>query len=257
MKPTSKHATQAAFLGLVISFATAPAATIYSETFSDGSVGTPSLLDGSTPDVTTGGATWSASLWEENGSTARITSAVDFGTDDSAFLPFTPGAGNVYTLSATATVPVGGSGSWVALGFADTNITSGQPFWANGTAPWMLYRQSSEVTSFAESLGTAPNNDLGVDTNNVIAGNYATSADLTIVLDTTGTAWTAEWLVDGSPVRSETYGTNPSINFVGFARENGESSDIDNFTLTVIPEPSSVALLGLGGLALLRRRRRK
>ena len=47
-------------------------ATIYSETFSNGSVETPADLNGSVPDVTTGGNTWSASEWQENGSTGTI-----------------------------------------------------------------------------------------------------------------------------------------------------------------------------------------
>ena len=39
----------------------------------------------------------------------------------------------------------------------------------------------------------------------------------------------------------------------GFTPQTG----LDNIVLTVIPEPSSLALLGLGGLGLMGRRRRK
>ena len=37
---------------------------------------------------------------------------------------------------------------------------------------------------------------------------------------------------------------------------NPDNAEIDSITLTVVPEPSSTALLGLGGLALLFRRRK-
>jgi hypothetical protein len=248
------------FAGIICAGSAAQAATtIYSETFSNGSVGTPSALNGSTPDITTAAATWVASRWSENGTTGTIVTngnnTTNTSDDDSAFLAFTPVAGNVYTLSATMTVPAGGNtNGWVGLGFAATNTTTGS-FWANGTAPWLLYRPSSEVVSFAESLSTAPNNDLGVATNNIIEGNYATSANFSIVLDTTGAAWTAEWFINAGSVRTETYGTNPTIGYVGFGRENGNTSAIDNFSLTVIPEPSVALLGGLGVIALLRRRR--
>ena len=136
----------------------AQAETIYSETFSDGSVGTPSDLDGSTPDTTTGGNTWSASGWQENGSTSTIFTDTDIlggGQDQSAFLAFTPESGKIYTLSASISVPSGGvANGWAALGFSQNNTTTGS-FWANGTAPWVLYRPDTNVDSFAESLSTA------------------------------------------------------------------------------------------------------
>jgi hypothetical protein len=46
-----------------------------------------------------------------------------------------------------------------------------------------------------------------------------------------------------------------NITFSGATGRNS-SSHIDNFAVTVVPEPSTAALLGLGGLALLRRRRK-
>ncbi len=234
-----------AFAVIICASHAAHAATIYSETFSDGSVATPSALNGSTPDETTGGATWVASDWAENGSTGTIAVANNAGLDNSAFLAFTPVAGNVYTLSMTMTVPSGGSSAgWVALGFAETNTITGS-FWANNTSPWFIYRPDTNVDSFL-GVGTA---------NSADEGNFATSANFSIELDTTGAAWTAEWFINAGTVRTETYGTNPTIGYVGFGRENGNTSAIDNFSLTVVPEPSSALLGGLGLIALLRRRR--
>lgn len=80
---------------------------------------------------------------------------------------------------------------------------------------------------------------------------------MSIVLDTQGAAWTAEWFINGGSVRSETLASNPTgITHVGLGRESGTSASFDNFSLTVVPEPGSLALMGLGGLCLLKRRRR-
>jgi len=126
--------------GLALFAGSLQGATIYSETFSDGSVLTPSALNGSTPDVTTGAATWTASNWRENGTTATIATSTAITDDDSAFLAFTPVSGKVYTLSATMTLPSGGLNTgWVGLGFAQTNTTTGS-FFNNNAAPWLLWR---------------------------------------------------------------------------------------------------------------------
>ena len=75
--------------------------------------------------------------------------------DDSAFLAFTPTAGNIYTLSATMTVPTGGSTTgWVALGFAETNTTTGS-FYANNAAPWILYRPGAPTLTASSASGQA------------------------------------------------------------------------------------------------------
>ncbi|MEZ7957082.1 MAG: PEP-CTERM sorting domain-containing protein [Rubritalea sp.] len=46
---------------------------------------------------------------------------------------------------------------------------------------------------------------------------------------------------------------------IQFAQEEdglAGTTSIDNFSITAVPEPSSTALLGLGGLALIMRRRK-
>ncbi len=58
-----------------------------------------------------------------------------------------------------------------------------------------------------------------------------------VVLDTTGSHWTADWIYNNSQYGPHTYPVNPTINGVGFASylENGF---IDNFELKSVPEPS-------------------
>lgn len=235
-----KTAASLCLIGLPI--VSANAATMYFDDFSgDGLSG----LNGTTPDTTTGGNTWAASGdWANDGSTTATGTAAD---DDNAFLAFTPVAGNVYTVSASLATPSGGvSGTqWGAIGFTNTN-TLNTVFWDNGTIPWILYRENNEVVSW-----TGP----GI-AGNVSEGTFSGPINYSIVLDTTNaTNWTAQWLVNGSEVRAATSIGTPMINYVGLGRVGGAAVEFNSFELTVIPEPSTMALLGLGGMVLLRRRR--
>ena len=69
--------------------------------------------------------------------------------------------------------------------------------------------------------------------------------------------WTAEWFINNSSVRSATYSTNPTITQVGLMRFESAAGSARNFTLTVVPEPGTSMLLGLGlaGLSVRRRSR--
>ena len=218
----------------------AEASTIYNETFSGLST---TDLNGTAPDTTTGGEVWSASTdWNKDGSTDAAA-----GSDDNAFLAFTPTSGNVYTLSATLATPSGSS--WAAIGFVEESNT-GIDFWDNinaATVPWVLYRSNTNVDSFIGTNGNWTPLD---------EGNHAGPITMSIVLDTQGAAWTAEWFINGGSVRSETLVSNPTgITHVGLGRESGTTASFDNFSLTVVPEPGSLALLGMGGLLIARRRR--
>ena len=94
----------------VLSHATsASAAIIYSDDFS-GSSG--ANLNGTAPDVRPGTQTWTAATAiKADGSVSGVGHA-------SAYLPFNPVAGNVYTMSVDVNVTGGTGGNWFALGFA-------------------------------------------------------------------------------------------------------------------------------------------
>ena len=243
-----------ALTGLAFAAGTAQAETIiYQDDFDNNIEGTPTTgdLNGTTPDTTTGGNTWLADTnalrnWEADGSIDNGANSAN--NNGYAFLPFSPEAGKIYTLSIDMNMT---SGEWFALGFMSTNNTTSGGFYNESTgdgSPWMLLRASGAAgSSFAGPI-TGSQQDLPSRD-----GNTAS-----IVLDTTGTDWVATFK-NGSASISHTYtGTDISddINYVGFGRHTTTIGSVDNFSLTVVPEPGSLALMGLGGLCLLKRRRR-
>jgi hypothetical protein len=232
-------------------FATVASSALYEESF-----GGSGDLNGTAPDVTLASAAWSAvaGQWQSDGTIAEDSSPGADKADHSAFLPFTPETGKVYTLTATFTQPTGGTTAttnWGPFGFADTGTILGPSvasvndgsFWRNDTAPWMLYRENGDVVSFTGPGVTGPSTDA------TVSGTRTFS----IVLDTTGSQWTAEWF-DGTTKlgTTHTFTTNPSINFVGFGREDGVDVTINDFSLTVEAGAESfadwIAGFDVGGL---------
>ena len=227
----------AAFAGLILS---ANAAVIYSDSFTR-----TGDLNGTAPDVAPGAETWISTDWETTGTAA---SAVD--NDGAAYLAFTPSAGTVYTLSADIDVTTGHPSWFYGIGF--TTGTPASPF-ENPVPAYLFEGQNNGWDAIAAgNNGTTGN--VGTGTAPAGAVTYA------IELDTTAAAWAAKFFVNGGEVASHTYVTNPIINYVAvgnwYAENNGNDGSLDNFTLSQIPEPSTTALLGLGGLALILRRRK-
>jgi hypothetical protein len=171
-----------------------------------------------------------------------------------AILPFNPVQGNIYTLSASMnpTVPAD-SPSWFALGFTNRNATDNWFVGAQNSATIFARVSNNAYPDFyAQGPGTGGIGNLGNYTDGV-AHVYS------ITLDTTAgnsANWTASYSVDGTQVIAPTaLGYNPTINYVGFGAD-ASAGTIDNFSLTVVPEPSTYALV-VGGIATLLLSRRR
>lgn len=219
-------------LTLVIPAVTVDAQVIFSEDFS----GTSADINGTTPDVTTGGAAWVASSnFNQDGS-------INLGAG-SMTLGFTPVNGVIYTLDASLTGVTASSGNkdWFALGFVEGQSSAsgtGNRFVSGDTVgkAWMLMRgDTTAAVNMTHINGTSS------------AADWLALSDLTgsvymrIVLDTIGGSgnWAATWYAKRptdsvySEVRATTVLPNQTINSVGMALANsGVNGTIVSFSLT-------------------------
>ena len=242
-------AAAAAGFVCAVGFESAHATTIiYSEIFS-GSGSTD--LNGQAPQIRPGTETWNASpVFKANG-TAALNADPATG-ENSSFLPFAPIVGQVYTLSASlaqplANPPPDSQDWWGAIAFTSgSNVNTSVGKDPNFASPWMLYRASGIVRTFTGTGGTGGEDE----------GTFSGTQTLSITLDTTAAQWQAEWKVGSSTVRTQSFTTNPTINYVAFGRAQA-GVDFDSFALVVVPEPGTLPLAGLGvaAAALVVRRR--
>lgn len=149
--------------------------------------------------------------------------------------PFVPASGNVYNLSAILN--------------ADPRNVEGY----NSDPIGINFDGGPGLKIYDNSAGQVYSTGLGVD---VLEGNYGKGAiSIDIVLDTQPALWTVEWFVNDVSVRGpEAYAANPTITTVRLWTDYMEGS-FDDLTLELVPEPATLSLLFLGGLAMLRRRR--
>ena len=222
--------------------------TIYSEAF-DGT----GELHGKT--TTVGGGTWAATnVYGADGVMA--------GGNASATLEFTPEAGFVYTLSASyENVPTSGT-IWIGLGFAQEEENFGDffPGDPHGRArfttadvipgyAWMIAHPDNGVQVFE---GPTTTNGTPWDDSFDVGDAYT----LTVVLDTTGADWTSTMFFNGAEVHGYTHDGSLPIDRLGVTKNAaGSTGTLTEFSLTAIPEPTTMVLLGLGGLAVLKRKR--
>jgi hypothetical protein len=246
----------------VVGPAQATTITIYQDDF-----GRTGALNGTAPDTRVGlyggqaGATWTAAdAFATDGSQANL--SVVAGGDASAWLPFTPQSGYVYTLTAyvrdTSSTESWNHWSFLAFSKGANTATSYQ----NGLDPFVAaYRQSDTLTGFKDST-FATQKDIG---------HYSATVPITVVLDTTSTDWTYTMSANGASPMTGTYtGGISGIVAVGVGiRANGTTTGdgtglVDSFKLTVsgdirVPEPSTAYMCVTGRMGLLcyawRRRR--
>jgi hypothetical protein len=226
----------------------ASAGIIYSEAFDGAGV----ALHGTT--TTTGGGTWNANLIANDNGTLLIGTA-----NGSALLPVSLEGSKTYTLSVDATLS---SGYYLFLGFCQNNIVSPGANnavdrfnnAARGTFPTMaaLYQNGATLVQgadyYSELLGsTSEYSTAQLHTYKMVLTTASDLSSGTVSYYVDNVAFVTNGVVD--------YAALSTINYVGFSTR-ATGGTIDNFELSVVPEPATISILALGGLVSLMHRRR-
>ncbi len=226
-KLMQRIATMALTLACVApwSYGSVRSATIYSDDFS----GT-GPLNGAVPDARPGAEIWrAAEVYTADGavSTARGKAGYTY----QAVLPFVPESGRVYAYSLDVDPSTAGNTDltqWFAMGFTSSDSTAGADFYNTGVA-WALHRisrsrtENDELQTFVGPAMANPQSHPSKQSGKVT---------LTVLLDTTASQWTVEWLRNGASIRGPVaYTINPAITCVGFAKIGLAGGTVDNFEL--------------------------
>jgi hypothetical protein len=243
---------------LAVMPAMAHADILYSQAFTGG---TADPLNGTTVEAGTLSGDWIAGdVFQLDGTT------VDAGRRTSALLPFAITEGEIYELTVTASID-GASNQFLGLGFADNIAFTGgaqndaNQFRLAGTVAQGVVAGYAWMFSAPET-GQAVSAFDGDGINNGVVSGSLISTDtptMKIILDASDSVnWTTEYYYNGSLIGSSSQAKAfyANVDSVGLTVGNATGSFSD-FKLEVVPEPGSLALLGLGGLMVLRRRRDK
>lgn len=192
--------------------------------------------------------------WKQSTFNKALTGTVDLSTD------------NVYTISYRQLASVGDSARQFALTSATSSLVIGGSYNTNAglyigdaatnvltSADWWSF-QSDSGNPTIETDDTVSSTYLGSTWQNyeiVIAASSTGNNTLTLNVTTDGGTL-------GDVVSGHTYSFASSDVYdgAGFMLESGDPTAFSNVSITAVPEPSSTALLGLGGLALILRRRK-
>lgn len=224
-----------------------PAATFFTEAFSDGAIGTNFTIGTGFGTPTTSFATNDFTVTSGTGSRVYLgTVATDYSTVNFVF-------------QATVTVP--NADAWAIAFFGMGNPTAGSAVFGEpitGSNLFMAVRHDITPTNRLESRDNATS---AVGTNQ---GNIPAAANGTHLLRMTWNAATQSAFFEYDSGNNGSIDQSFTVNGAdnGFNGSNsqlvlggGNGIKFDNISVTSVPEPSIALLGGLGALALLRRRR--
>jgi hypothetical protein len=222
--------------------------------YSDPFTGTSGTIDGTTP-ASRGGIgaiAWTASNNLQLSSNELLSN--NQSVIANAFLPFTPTAGNKYSLTLTLSTSGSFFDNYALFGFSQFNVIDSDfaSTSVNGYAWWLQRTALASGNNYAFG-GPRAQHLLNTDF-------LRTPQTRTIVLDTTQAQWQAAFFVNSELKNSYTYavGENPTaIRYVGLSSAN-TFGRFDNFSFSAVPEPSSFIFVAslLGATARFRRRRK-
>ncbi|MCX7723441.1 MAG: PEP-CTERM sorting domain-containing protein [Verrucomicrobiae bacterium] len=239
------------------------------------------LLNGKVPDISLTGAAWQAgNLFYQDGHWDTVVAGTANG--QAAWLPITIYDGRIYRVE---TVFINNNPNWLASGFFSLYpVNNSAILWtdtrwevrhSNSGYIWALNRNNTAAGASDQQAfvgqGTANGTTINGDHINPTGTIYMLSE-----LNTLQVPWRCSLLITNSLGQSVAWsGTVPDairsntmvaagtlgIRGVGLSYERSASAnpgaDVDWFLVTMIPEPSAFALIGLGGLAIMLGLRRR
>ncbi len=266
LKTTMKTNISLAALLIGMSFGTSHAATVlYSENFnSEGTAGN-AHDNGTTPETNVGSIGVLQSTGASQGNNAGDTAWLQsLGAVGQRGLRFGAAGGYNWAAGANAATILTAGGFSVTFNYD----TAGHP---GDATNWMGVRvgsggENSAINGGDVAFGALARGDGRIETwDNGSSGNFGTAtteAPRTARFDYAFTSWNAgttvtyTGIIDGITIATDTFTWNASDNMRIVFAGSDSGTTVDNIVVsTLIPEPSSALLGGLGVLALLRRRR--
>ena len=258
----TKILTSTLAIGLL---ASANAAVVYQDTFADGAIATNPGIGGGFSQAITGGTGFT----EASGSIDPDTSANNFRGFGYSTSTFDVSTGFILEFTANASNTGSGSANRFSVGlaaagsnFAQFSI-DGRNFLGDTRAE--IEGVGIDFTTDNGSQGLSYNDGFGVNTGTVTllsnAQTITASTDLAVSL-TVAADGSYSYSINGAPATTgAAFGLDLSqeYHFATYFQDDQGAFSISEVTLTTldaVPEPSSTALLGLGGLALLLRRKK-